>query len=85
MALSGIAEAGCAMSEPTRTYKRESLVVEWRKELCTHCESCITGLPAVFDMSKRPWVNMQGATLDEIREQVAQCPSGALVALEAAP
>lgn len=66
------------MSQPTRIYPKGDTAVEWRPELCTHCEMCITGLPAVFNTSNRPWVDTDGACLEDIREQVAQCPSGAL-------
>lgn len=66
------------MSEPTRVYKKEGCVVEWRKELCIHCKTCITELPEVFNADARPWVNVEGALADRIREQVGRCPSGAL-------
>ncbi len=66
------------MTAPTRTYTNGEVTVEWRPELCIHCEACFRGLPAVFDPSKRPWVNIQGATSDEIEKQVAECPSKAL-------
>jgi len=32
----------------------------------------------VFDPRKRPWVNMLGASTEEIVETVKKCPSGAL-------
>ncbi len=32
----------------------------------------------VFDPRKRPWVNMTGATTEEIIAQIDKCPSGAL-------
>ena len=66
------------MTAPTRTYTTGEITVEWRPELCVHCESCITGLPQVFDLSQRPWVNVNAATSDEIVRQVAECPDGAL-------
>lgn len=66
------------MSEPTRVYKREGLVVEWRPELCIHCENCKDELPEVFNICVRPWVNINGASIDEIKQQVARCPDGAL-------
>lgn len=67
-----------------RTYTRDSLTVEWRPELCIHCEHCTRGLPTVFDTTKRPWVNLAGGSDDAIRLQVADCPSGALKIGEAA-
>lgn len=61
-----------------RTYERDGLTVLWDSDLCTHCETCWRGLPQVFDPEKRPWVNINGATTEEITKQVQQCPSGAL-------
>ena len=61
-----------------REYKKDSLIVLWDSDLCTHCESCWRELPTVFDPQKRPWVNLDGASADDIRRQVAKCPSGAL-------
>jgi len=66
------------MNEPTRTYTKDDVTVEWRPELCIHCENCHNQLPEVFDPDKRPWVNMDGAPIEKIIEQVNQCPSRAL-------
>ena len=65
-----------------RDYTNGEITVLWRPDKCVHCKACINGLPAVFDMDKRPWVNMAGATSDEIRKQVAECPDGALSVVE---
>jgi uncharacterized Fe-S cluster protein YjdI len=65
-----------------RTYTNGEINVLWKSPLCTHCEACWQGLPEVFSPDARPWVNMQGATTEKIREQVAQCPSGALTVVE---
>jgi uncharacterized Fe-S cluster protein YjdI len=35
-------------------------------------------LPRVFDVKRRPWVDILAATTSEIRDQVDRCPSGAL-------
>lgn len=61
-----------------REYTADTLTVLWDSDLCTHCKICIEGLPEVFDLTKRPWVNMQGASAEAIRNQVLDCPSGAL-------
>lgn len=61
-----------------REYTKDGLIVLWDSDLCTHCESCWRGLPLVFDPKKRPWVNMDGATVETIAAQVSECPSGAL-------
>ena len=36
------------------------------------------GLPSVFDVSKKPWIDVNAAAVDAIIEQVKRCPSGAL-------
>ncbi|MGH9693219.1 MAG: (4Fe-4S)-binding protein [Bryobacteraceae bacterium] len=36
------------------------------------------GLPSVFDVSKKPWIDVNGAAVDAIIEQVKRCPSAAL-------
>lgn len=61
-----------------REYKTEGLLVLWDSDLCTHCETCWRELPSVFDPKARPWVKIDGASPDAIREQVSKCPSGAL-------
>jgi uncharacterized Fe-S cluster protein YjdI len=71
---------GNNMSEPTRVYTRQDgkFSIEWRPELCVHCEECITGLPQVFDLKNRPWVSIDAASEEEVRRQVSECPTQAL-------
>lgn len=63
---------------PTREYSNEDTTVVWKSELCMHSEKCARGLIEVFNPKQSPWVNMQAASSEAIRNQVAQCPSGAL-------
>ena len=65
-------------SEPERTYSNGEVTIEWRPEKCIHCTSCLVNLPEVFDMGRRPWVNINGAKASDIRDAVKLCPSGAL-------
>lgn len=65
-----------------RTYTNGEINVLWDSSLCTHCGECGEGLPDVFNPDARPWVNMKGATTEQITEQVEQCPSGALTVVE---
>lgn len=66
------------MDEPTLRYTHGDTVVLWKPKRCIHSGICVRGLPAVFNLARRPWVDMVAATTDEIREQVDRCPSGAL-------
>ena len=61
-----------------KKYNREDLTVLWQPELCSHSGVCVRGLGEVFDPKKRPWIDLNRATKDVIRDQVRACPSGAL-------
>lgn len=62
----------------TIKYTKEELTIVWKPNQCAHSRICWSELKAVFDPSKRPWVNMEGASKEKIIEQVLKCPSGAL-------
>ncbi len=59
-------------------YKSDKIIVRFDPNICIHSGNCIRGLPAVFDISKDPWININGALVQAIIEQVKCCPSGAL-------
>jgi len=69
---------GEGMRDIVKRYTRGDVTVVWQPGLCMHSEICFLGLPDVFDPSRRPWVDMEGADLVAIVEQVKRCPSGAL-------
>jgi uncharacterized Fe-S cluster protein YjdI len=64
--------------EITKKYTNGVITVVWKPGVCIHSARCFTGLPAVFDPSARPWVDMSGASTEAIEAQVGKCPSGAL-------
>lgn len=61
-----------------KRYTKGDLTVIWKPALCTHSGNCVRGLPTVFNLKERPWINMQGAEKNEIMNQINKCPSGAL-------
>ena len=67
-----------APREIHKEYATDEIVVSWEPHLCEHSERCWRGLPAVFDPKRRPWVDVNAASADEIEAQVARCPSRAL-------
>ena len=66
------------MDEPTIRYTNGEITVLWKPNRCIHSGICVRGLPLVFDVKRRPWVDILAATTSEIRDQVDRCPSGAL-------
>ena len=66
------------MSESEKAYTNGEITVLWKPGVCIHSGKCVLGLGEVFDVSARPWINMEGSITERIIKQVEQCPSGAL-------
>ncbi|MFC8506522.1 (4Fe-4S)-binding protein [Streptomyces sp. NPDC057411] len=73
------------MTEPTaeeqpriKEYDGEGITVTYEPRRCLHAAECLQGLPSVFDLAKRPWVQPDQAAPDLVAEIVRRCPSGAL-------
>ena len=66
------------MEEKRLNYKGENITVSFAPDVCIHAAECVKGLPAVFDINKKPWVNIAGANPEEIVDVINKCPSGAL-------
>ena len=62
----------------TREYAGDGIVVHWDSDRCLHSERCVSGLPAVFDHARRPWVDATGASAEHVAAVIDTCPSGAL-------
>lgn len=63
-----------------RTYQRGdgSLAIYWNSDVCSHCQNCWRSLPAVFNPNRRPWVDPDAASVEEITRVVNECPSQAI-------
>jgi uncharacterized Fe-S cluster protein YjdI len=68
------------MTRRLQTYEGHGITVTFDPEVCSHSAMCIRGLPGVFDVRRKRWIDTEAATPDEIAAQVAKCPSGALQA-----
>lgn len=62
----------------THEYPNGEITILWKPDLCIHSGICVKTLPAVYDPKARPWIKPENATTQELLDQVAQCPSGAL-------
>ncbi|MFB8021133.1 (4Fe-4S)-binding protein [Streptomyces rubiginosohelvolus] len=61
-----------------KSYDGEGIVVGFDAHRCLHAAECVRGLPHVFDVDRRPWVQPDNAPADEVAEVIHRCPSGAL-------
>ena len=60
----------------------DKISVLWKPELCQHSTRCWKLLPLVFNPKLKKWINPDGASPEEIENQVRKCPSGALTAIK---
>ena len=69
-----------------KTYAGPIVDVSFDGAVCRHAAECVRGMPEVFDVSKRPWIDPTRATTADsaqtLRDVVRRCPSGALDILE---
>lgn len=61
-----------------KEYSNGEITILWQSEKCTHSGICVKTLPQVYNPQERPWIKIENATSEELINQVAKCPSGAL-------
>jgi uncharacterized Fe-S cluster protein YjdI len=58
-------------------YTAPGVRVFYDRGRCLHFAECVCGLPQVFDVQKRPWIQPENASAEQVAEVVLRCPSGA--------
>ncbi|MDC7998185.1 (4Fe-4S)-binding protein [Gilvibacter sediminis] len=66
------------MNAPLHQYSSSDLTVTFEPKKCINAERCARELSSVFRTSVIPWIDLEGAPLQQIVKQVRRCPSGAL-------
>jgi len=61
-----------------KEYSNGEITILWQPKLCTHSGVCVRTLPKVYNPKATPWVTVENASTDELKNQVEKCPSGAL-------
>ncbi len=61
-----------------KEYTNEEITIVWNHEKCIHASKCAKGMPQVFKPHEKPWIQMGAVSSEEIKAQVAKCPSGAI-------
>ena len=61
-----------------KRYTGREIEVTYDPVRCLHAAECVRGLPMVFDTSRRPWVEPDGADAEVLAAVIERCPTGAL-------
>ena len=64
--------------DQVNTYVGESITIHDNRKTCSHAGVCTDSLTQVFRMGIEPWIDPDGAKVEEIIEIIQRCPSGAL-------
>ncbi len=59
-------------------YKGQRIWIHDNRGVCSHRGYCTDELPSVFRGGKEPWIDPDGASIEEIIGMCEKCPSGAL-------
>jgi len=59
-------------------FSNNEITVTFEPCTCIHAERCAQELSDVFRNSVIPWIDLDGATTQQIIKQIKKCPSGAL-------
>jgi CDGSH-type Zn-finger protein len=59
-------------------YIGEGITIHDNRGVCSHAGFCTDNLPSVFRMGIEPWIDPNGALVEDIIRVIKMCPSGAL-------
>lgn len=62
----------------THEYNAGEITILWKPKVCIHAGICVKMLPQVYNPKDRPWIKPENATAAELKNQIENCPSGAL-------
>ena len=60
------------------SYADKHITIHDNRQLCAHAGFCTDRLASVFRMGSEPWIDPDGAAVQEIVATIRKCPSGAL-------
>src|SRR5919202_1797512 len=71
-------ERNKVIKDKRKDYAGEKITAHDNRRICSHAAECVNNLPSVFRLNARPWINPDGANIEEIINTIGKCPSGAL-------
>ena len=55
-------------------YTNGDVTVTYDPDICTHAGRCVKGLPSVFDVKRKPWIDVDGAPAEQVAAQLPNAP-----------
>ena len=65
-------------AEIKKEYSNGEITVVWKPGKCIHAGICVQTLPEVYKPKEKPWIQIDNASTEALKDQVSKCPSGAL-------
>src|SRR4051812_33850578 len=59
-------------------YRGKRITIFDNRAICAHAGVCTDSLRSVFRYGEEPWIDADGASMDDIISTIRKCPSGAL-------
>ncbi|UNY97616.1 (4Fe-4S)-binding protein [Zhouia spongiae] len=66
------------MDEIIKEYSNDELTIVWKPGKCIHSGICVKLLPEVYNPKDKPWIRIKNTDTQQLKDQIAKCPSGAL-------
>lgn len=66
------------MDEIIKKYSNDELTIVWKPGKCIHSGICVKLLPEVYNPKDKPWIRIKNTDTQQLKDQIAKCPSGAL-------
>lgn len=61
-----------------KEYHNGDMTIVWEPEKCIHAAECVKRLPKVYNPREKPWMKPENASVEDLKDQIDHCPSGAL-------
>jgi len=61
-----------------KEYSNGEITIVWEPALCIHSGICAKTLPQVYHPKEHPWITIENAATEAIKNQIDHCPSRAL-------
>lgn len=61
-----------------KEYSNGEITIKWQPKLCQHAAVCVKTLPQVYNPKASPWIAIENASTEDLKNQISNCPSEAL-------